>query len=89
MCLTMAEFMRGLPKAVRGAVTLTDTSILSFCVDSEAGVAFIICHPLANRQLGSLSLPQMKVEIKLCDFTAAETEQFINRFDLTFMRIGG
>jgi hypothetical protein len=85
----MDEFNRALPKAVQGVVTQTEESDFSFRADCDHGVVFIVCHPMANRELGSLSLPRMTVDIELCNFGEAETVNFFNRFDLMFLRMGG
>lgn len=89
MSLTLTEFVRALPKAVQGVVTRTSKSKLSFLVDYEDSAVVIHCRPMANRRLGSLSLPRLKVEIELSGFDEAETGQFFNRFDLAFLRMGG
>lgn len=89
MSLTMADFVRTLPKSVEGVITETDSSILSFRIENDEGIVSIVCHPMANRQLGSLSLPRLKVEIEICDYNEAQTELFFNRFNLAFLRMGG
>ena len=89
MSLTMDEFTRAMPKAVQGIVTQTDKAGLSFRSDCDQGTVFISCRPKANRELGSLSLPRMTVEIQFCNFSAPESDDFFNRFALMFLRMGG
>jgi hypothetical protein len=44
---------------------------------------------MANRRIGSLSLPRLNVDIELDRFDDAQTGQFLNKFNLTFLRMGG
>lgn len=89
MSLTPAEFTRALPKAVQGVVTQSEEAGHSFRVDNGEHVAVFHCTPLANRKIGSLSLPRLDVEIDLRGFGDTEASQFIDRFDVAFLRMGG
>lgn len=89
MSLTPDEFYAALPKAVKGIIIRTDKSGLSFRVVYNERVAIISCRPVANRRIGSLSLPRLKVDIELDRFDQAQTDQFFKHFDLAFLRMGG
>ena len=81
--------MDALPKAVGGIILRTDQSGQAFRVVYNERVAVIRCRPMANRRIGSLSLPRLNVDIELDRFDDAQTGQFLNKFNLTFLRMGG
>ena len=89
MGLTPKEFAAALPNAVRGDIAQTDASDLSFYIKDDERSVFIICEPLENRKIGSLSLPRLKVEIKLSHFDKAKTDSFLDKFNLAYFRMGG
>lgn len=89
MALTPSEFARGLTNAVHGAVTRGVEPNPSYRIDDGERVVLIHCMAMSDRQVGSLRLPRLDVEIELRGFDDAETERFLNRFVLAFLRMGG
>jgi hypothetical protein len=87
MGITREEFLRLLPAAVAQE---------RFSVDGEevrhqgASRSWrIALGAPADRQLGRLRLPRLKVQIFLSGYSPADTDRFLGRFELYFRRAGG
>ena len=89
MGLTPAEFERSLAHAVEESVSVWKETDRSYHIDYHGRVAVIRCQPMTNRQLGSLTIPRLNVEIELQKFNLRQTREFLDAFDLSFLRMGG
>ena len=49
----------------------------------------IECQPQADRKIGSLSIPRLVVRIELRGYEQTDVKQFIDHFDLCYLRVGG
>jgi hypothetical protein len=87
MSISREEFLRLLPAAVAPD---------QFSVDGEevrhedASHSWrIVLGAVADRALGRLQLPRLKVQIFLRGYLPPDTDSFLARFDLYFRRGGG
>lgn len=85
MSLGREEFLRLLPAAI-GAFRV-DGQIVRWTGDRDAGTIRLV--PLPDRQVGSLVVPTLQVEVMLEASSEAEMRAFMNRFDRAFLRGGG
>jgi len=85
MSLTRKEFFRLLPAAV-GSFEVDGESVRGF--EGACGWAIRLV-PLADRRLGGLALPRLRVEITLEGYTGEERDAFMERFRRGFLHGGG
>lgn len=91
MGLTRTEFERTLPKAVKGQIELmqNDKDQTKVRIMDGGRRATIQYRTLPTRTLGSLKLPRLRVDIGMSGFSHASAQDFIDRFDRSFLRMGG
>jgi hypothetical protein len=87
MSISREEFLRLLP----AAVAQDPFSVAGEEIRHQSGSRSwrIVLGILADRPLGLLRLPRLKVRIFLCGYSRADTESFLGRFELHFRRAGG
>ncbi len=87
MGLTHAEFFRSLPSAIaRRDYTVEDGEI---GIDFGGRRVTIELGEQKARAIASLNLPYVEVTFRFFDFSDAERNEFMERFDLYFRRGGG
>jgi len=89
MGLTLQEFHRVLPRALctnEYNINMTGRVVR---LESDDHKLRIECQPHADRKIGSLSIPRLVVHIELSGYEQADARQFINHFDLCYLRVGG
>lgn len=94
MALTLAEFRRDLPAALRGMDWRETTGPAEAAavvqVSTEEGAITIRCAPLPPRRLTALlSMPRCLVTLDLEGLAESARRPFLNRFDRAFQRGGG
>ncbi|HEX4599655.1 MAG TPA: hypothetical protein VH278_17850 [Burkholderiaceae bacterium] len=87
MGCTRAEFLAWLPGAVNGAQFDVDGD--SIRVRYQAGEVLIRIAQTADRKLGLMLLPVLRVSIEFSDLDGAARKSFLGRFDLFTRRGGG
>lgn len=85
--LTHAEFHRSLPPAIAHRPCRLDGNRV--IVEEGAKTVTITLGPQQQRRIASLRLPFVVVEFEFVGFTAAELEDFMQRFERYFQRGGG
>jgi len=89
MGLTLQEFHRVLPKVLSTNEYHVDMIGRVIRLELDNRNLRIECQPHADRKIGSLSIPRLGVRIELRGDEQAEAKQFINHFDLCYLRVGG
>ena len=87
MALTAAEFIRLLPRAVEPYVCLVESGRVK--VSLHQGRLEIDLQQLAPRNIASISLPVLQVEMTAQDADDIELAALLARFDRSFQRGGG
>jgi hypothetical protein len=87
MGCTRREFLAWLPGAVNGARFDVDGDVIR--VHCEAGQVLIRIAQTADRKLGLLLLPVLRVSIEFVDLDAPARQAFLRHFDLFTRRGGG
>jgi len=87
MSITREEFLRLLPAAVAPDRFSVDGEEIRHQGASRSWR--IVLGALADRQLGRLRLPRLRVQIFLCGDSPADTDGFLEGFELHFRRAGG
>jgi hypothetical protein len=87
MSISPEEFLRLLPAAVAHDRFSVDGEEVRHRSASRSWR--IVLRALADRRLGRLRMPRLKVQIFLCGYSRADTDGFLGRFELYFRRAGG
>jgi hypothetical protein len=85
--LTHAEFHRSLPPAIAHRPCRLDGDRV--IVEEGTRTVTITLGPQQQRRIASLRLPFVVVDFEFVGFTAAEFEDFMQRFERYFQRGGG
>jgi hypothetical protein len=87
MSISRGDFLRVLPEAVAPDRFLVDGD----AIRRQGGDRSwrMVLRPLADRCLGRLRLPCVRVQIYLRGYSPAESHSFLERFELYFRRAGG
>jgi hypothetical protein len=83
------EFSDCLPFAVTGRLEALADEPGCYRVIGDGTEVYIRTQRLADRQLGSLSLPVLGVEIRFRGASEQEYSAFMHKFDRHFLRMGG
>ena len=87
MSISHKEFLRLLPRAVKGAaITRQDNRVT---ITTEAGQVTITLAPETIRKLSLLEFPVTILTMEFHDFSPAGQTAFLKRFDLAYQRGGG
>lgn len=89
MSLTPEQFVQSFSAVLEqegGSVERTDSQLTIIDGARRATVRFA---RRPDRRLASLSLPVLKVDIRFEGYTGNEIKRFSDKFDLTFLRMGG
>ncbi len=87
MSISHKEFLRLLPRAVKGAaITRQDNRII---ITTGTGQVTITLAPETIRKLSLLEFPVTTVTMEFHDFNPSEQAAFLKRFDLAYQRGGG
>ena len=83
------EFAHTLPRAMRDWRVSGGPAL--WRVDDRLGqtIATVRIAPLAERRIGALSLPVLRVKIELAESGRSQEEEFMRRFERGFHRGGG
>lgn len=87
MGLTHAEFFRSLPSAIAHREYTVEGRKVE--VDFGERRVAIELGEQKNRAIASLNLPYVEVTFSFFDFSDAQRDEFMGRFDLYFRRGGG
>ena len=85
--LTHAEFHRSLPPAIAHRPCRLDGDRV--IVEEGTRTVTITLGPQQQRRIASLRLPFVVVDFEFVGYTAAEFEDFMQRFERYFQRGGG
>ena len=89
MSLTPEQFIHALSPVLEqegGSVERHDSQLT---VTDGARRAVVRFAQQPDRRLGSLTLPVLEVDIRFENYTGSEIKRFSDKFDLTFLRMGG
>ncbi len=87
MAVTHADFFRSIPNAIdQETQTVSGTTMR---LESEAGTWTIELGPEGKRQIALLAVPATMVTLTFEEYTDAERENALERFDRAFQRGGG
>jgi len=89
MSLTPEHFVHSLSPVLEqegGSVEQDDSQVT---ISNGARRAVVRFSRQPDRRLGSLILPVLKVDMRFEGYTGNEIKRFSDKFDLTFMRMGG
>jgi hypothetical protein len=87
MGCTRSEFLAWLPGAVAGARFDVDGDLVR--IHHQAGEVLIRIAQTADRKLGLLLLPVLRVSIEFSGLDTAARQEFLRHFDLFTRRGGG
>lgn len=87
MGLSHAEFLRSLPAAAGEMECRVDGPHIQISQSNRR--VDIRLGPEQDQRLGSLVLPQTRVNLRFEGFSETERADFLRRFDLAFQRGGG
>jgi len=89
MGITPQEFHRVLPAVLGTNKYGVDETGKVLQLEQNHRMLRIECHPQADRRIGALSIPRLLVCIELRGYGQTDAKQFIDHFDLCYLRIGG
>ncbi|MGA8261958.1 MAG: hypothetical protein WB783_17230 [Arenicellales bacterium] len=89
MSLTPEQFVESLSPVLEqeGGSVERDESQLTLINGARRAVVRFARKP--DRRLGALTLPVLEVDIRFENYTGNEIKRFSDKFDLTFLRMGG
>lgn len=86
MSLTREDFLRTLPNAVTGELSVDGDTAR---IDDERGTAEIRFTKPHERRIGALTLPVCTLEFRFTGYSQPDLDAFMERFETRFRRGGG
>lgn len=87
--LTVEEFEQGLALALKARVTKAAGLPTRYSVESLDCFAQLLVFQMPQRQIDSLSIPQITISITCCGLSTQILELFISRLERHILRQGG
>lgn len=89
MGATPAEIFRLLPLVAPSHTTKIDAAQDWAIITNGKASVFVDCERRPDRRIGALTVPVTIVHIRFHRYSRDEAFEFLARFDLTYLRMGG
>ncbi len=83
------DFYRILPSAIAGYTFSLDGNRVTICDAEKNQQLRLTVNRLPDREIGMIRIPRIEVEFAFHNFTVAERQRFLTRFDHSYQRGGG
>ena len=88
MSITVEQFTNLLPEVDKSMLSTSNRQPGQYELVNRAGTVRITCKQSSPRQLGSLSVPVLRVDLDFTRYESNRIKTFMNALDDVFVRIG-
>ena len=88
MSITLEQFTNLLPKVDKSMLRTSSKQTGQYELVNRAGTVHINCSQSNPRQLGSLSVPVLRVDLDFSGYQSNQIKAFMTALDDVFVRIG-
>jgi hypothetical protein len=89
MSISVERFAKRLTHVARGVVGEEKIASGRYKFKSSDGSISIICEKMANRYIGLLTIPVIKIELDFNHYDTNQIESFMRQFDRAYLKLGG
>jgi hypothetical protein len=89
MSISVERFAIRLTHVARGVVGEEKIASGRYKFKSSDGSISITCEKMANRYIGLLTIPVIKIELDFNHYDTNQIESFMRQFDRAYLKLGG